>query len=63
VRFDQIDLAPGIQPRIRIEGFDATHRIENVSFKSLRLAGKPLADAADAGVIANEFTAKISVEP
>ena len=63
VRFDQIDLAPGIQPRIRIEGFDATNRIENVSFKRLRLAGEPLADAPAAGLIANEFTAKISVEP
>lgn len=62
VRFDQIDLAPGIKPRIRVEGFDATHCIKNVNFKNIRQAGNPLGDAAALGVIVNEFTAKIAVE-
>lgn len=63
VRFDQIDLAPGIQPRLHIEGFHDTLRIENLSFKHLRQAGKALTDAAAAGLIANEVTTTISVEP
>jgi len=63
VRFDQIELAAGIQPRIRLEGFDDQHRIESVRISGLHRGGKPIPDASAAGVAANDFASGIAVEP
>jgi hypothetical protein len=59
VRFARIQATadPG---RIEIKGFDATHRVEAVTFEAVTLNGVPLAREK---VVANEHTSAIAVRP
>ena len=46
--------------RVELKGFDDTHAIENVSFQSVVVNGKPLTSA---DVRKNEFVRNVRVQP
>lgn len=59
VLFERIH-GPATGPKIELQGFDAEHAIENVTFRDVTLGGKAIAAPA---VIANGFVRNVTIEP
>jgi hypothetical protein len=55
VTLNNINLLGGRLPKNRISGFDATHRVQDVSVTNLMMMGKPVKAAIDGGFIVNGF--------
>ena len=61
IRFENIHVtAPGLPPS-RLSGFDAGHRVQQVTIENLRLNGQIVTTLAAAGITANEFVREVTI--
>ncbi len=61
IRFEKIQVtAPGLPPS-RLIGFDAGHRVERITIENLRLNGRRVTTAEEAGLEANAFVGAVTI--
>jgi len=60
VLFRNISVTAPRMPASSLQGFDAEHTVDGVTFEGLSLNGRPLADAAEAGVSIGAHVANVS---